>query len=53
MAKLVNEGDKVAVIGGIAGDVTSDNRVTGFTEGLATRPSACNRVARTGTGRWH
>jgi ABC-type sugar transport system substrate-binding protein len=37
MAKLVNEGDKVAVIGGIAGDVTSDNRVTGFTEGLGTK----------------
>jgi ABC-type sugar transport system substrate-binding protein len=37
MAKLVNEGDKVAVIGGIAGDVTSGNRVTGFTEGLGTK----------------
>jgi ABC-type sugar transport system substrate-binding protein len=37
MAKLVKDGDKVAVIGGIAGDVTSGNRVTGFTEGLGNK----------------
>ncbi|MFF2298503.1 substrate-binding domain-containing protein [Arthrobacter sp. NPDC058127] len=35
MAKLVKDGEKVGIIGGIAGDVTSGDRVTGFTQGLA------------------
>ncbi|MGW1209178.1 sugar ABC transporter substrate-binding protein [Streptomyces sp. NPDC002499] len=34
MAKLLPQGGNVAVIGGIAGDVTSGARVTGFKEGV-------------------
>jgi ribose transport system substrate-binding protein len=45
MAKLVNAGDKVGIIGGIAGDVTSGDRVTGFTEGLAGKATALETVS--------
>jgi ribose transport system substrate-binding protein len=45
MAKLVKGGEKVAVIGGIAGDVTSGDRVTGFTEGLAGKAKVLETVS--------
>lgn len=45
MAKLVKEGDRVAVIGGIAGDVTSGDRVTGFTQGLAGKAKVLETVS--------
>jgi ABC-type sugar transport system substrate-binding protein len=45
MASLVGDGAKVAVIGGIAGDVTSGDRVTGFTEGLGTKAQVLETVS--------
>jgi ribose transport system substrate-binding protein len=45
MAKLVNAGDKVGIIGGIAGDVTSGDRVTGFTQGLAGKATALETIS--------
>jgi ABC-type sugar transport system substrate-binding protein len=45
MAKLIQNGEKVAVIGGIAGDVTSGDRVKGFTEGLAGKGKALETVS--------
>jgi ABC-type sugar transport system substrate-binding protein len=45
MASLVSDGAKVAVIGGIAGDVTSGDRVTGFTEGFGTKGQVLETVS--------
>lgn len=45
MAKLVQGGGKIAVVGGIAGDVTSGARVTGFTEGLAGKAQVLETVS--------
>jgi ribose transport system substrate-binding protein len=45
MARVVNAGDKVGIIGGIAGDVTSGDRVTGFTQGLAGKAKALETVS--------
>ncbi|WP_307085083.1 substrate-binding domain-containing protein [Arthrobacter agilis] len=45
MASLVADGAKVAAIGGIAGDVTSGDRVTGFTEGFGTKGQVLETVS--------
>jgi ABC-type sugar transport system substrate-binding protein len=45
MAKLVQNGAKVGVIGGIAGDVTSGDRVKGFTGGLAGKATVLETVS--------
>lgn len=45
MAKLVKDGEKVAVIGGIAGDVTSGDRITGFAQGLAGKAKVLETVS--------
>lgn len=45
MATLIEDGAKVAVVGGIAGDVTSGDRVTGFTEGLGDKGEVLETVS--------
>jgi ribose transport system substrate-binding protein len=45
MAQLVPGGGEVAVIGGIAGDVTSGARVQGFTRGIGSKLSVVQTVA--------
>jgi ABC-type sugar transport system substrate-binding protein len=45
MAKLVPGGGDVAVIGGIAGDVTSGARVDGFTQGIGSSLKVVQTVA--------
>ena len=45
VAKLVPGGGKVAVVGGIAGDVTSGARVDGFTQGLPPNLTVAQTVA--------
>ncbi len=45
MASIVGDGAKVAVVGGIAGDVTSGERVTGFTEGLGGKATVLETVS--------
>jgi ribose transport system substrate-binding protein len=45
MAELVPGGGNVAVIGGIAGDVTSGARVEGFTQGIGSTLSVVQTVA--------
>jgi ribose transport system substrate-binding protein len=48
MAELVPGGGDVAVIGGIAGDVTSGARVEGFTQGIGSKL----KVAQTAAADW-
>jgi ribose transport system substrate-binding protein len=45
MTKLVAQGGKVAAIGGIAGDVTSGARVSGFTKGIGSNLTLVQTVA--------
>ena len=45
MAKLLPEGGKVAVIGGIAGDVTSGARIEGFQKGIGSGITVVQTVA--------
>ena len=45
MSKIVKDGDKVAVVGGIAGDVTSGDRVNGFTQGLEGKATVLETVS--------
>jgi ABC-type sugar transport system substrate-binding protein len=45
MAKLLGGSGEVAVIGGIAGDVTSGARITGFTSGLGSGGTIVQTVA--------
>jgi ribose transport system substrate-binding protein len=45
MAQLVPQGGKVAVIGGIAGDVTSGARIQGFKEGIGAGLTVVQTVA--------
>jgi len=45
LSKLLPSGGKVAVVGGIAGDVTSGDRVQGFTSGVAPNVAVVQAVA--------
>jgi ribose transport system substrate-binding protein len=45
MSKLLPSGGEVAVIGGIAGDVTSQARISGFTKGISSNLSVVQTVA--------
>lgn len=48
MAGLVDQGAQIAVVGGIAGDVTSGDRITGFEEGLGGKAE----IVATEAGDW-
>lgn len=45
MAKIVKDGDKVAIVGGIAGDVTSGDRISGFRDGLGSKVKTLQPVS--------
>ena len=45
MARLLGQGGKVAVVGGIAGDVTSGARIEGFTKGAGSNVTVVQTVA--------
>jgi ABC-type sugar transport system substrate-binding protein len=45
LSRLLPSGGKVAVVGGIAGDVTSGDRVQGFTSGVAPNVAVVQTVA--------
>lgn len=48
MASLIHPGAQIGVIGGIVGDVTSGDRITGFKAGLGSK----GKVVATAAGNW-